>query len=139
MRATPTQNQNRAARASRWWGPTPPAAAIEIAAGRITVAQVSVAAGAPVVSAYASEPIASDRITPALLGRNIADASRVIDTLGRVLERAGLAGVRRAAPIVPDSIARVSLLPFEQIPHKPGVLDQLIRWQLRKSTPFPLE
>jgi len=139
MTATATQNQTRAARASGWWGPTPPAAAIEIAAGRITVAQVSIAAGAPIVSAYASEPVATETIRPALLGRNIADASVVADTLGRVLERAGLAGVRRAALIVPDSIARVSLLPFEQVPHKPGELDQLIRWQLRKSTPFPLE
>jgi Tfp pilus assembly PilM family ATPase len=137
MSATPTSSQGRA-RASGW-GPTPPAAAIEIAAGRITVAQVSLAAGAPAISAYASELVGSDTIKPGLIGRNIADASAVVDALGRVLQRAGLAGVRRAALIVPDSIARVSLLPFEQIPHKPGELDQLIRWQLRKSTPFPLE
>ena len=33
---------------------------------------------------------------------------------------------------MPDSVARVSLLPFEQMPAKAADLDQLIRWQLRR-------
>ena len=40
---------------------------------------------------------------------------------------------------MPDSIARVSLLALEQVPARAEDLDQLIRWQLRKSTPFPLD
>ncbi len=40
---------------------------------------------------------------------------------------------------MPDSVARVSLLNFEQLPGRASDLDQLIRWQLRKATPFPLD
>jgi Tfp pilus assembly PilM family ATPase len=50
-----------------------------------------------------------------------------------------LRSARRAALVVPDSVARVSLLTFEQLPAKPADLDQLVRWQLKKTTPFPIE
>jgi len=40
---------------------------------------------------------------------------------------------------VPDTVARVSLLPFQQLPPRAADVDQLIRWQLKKSTPFPIE
>jgi Tfp pilus assembly PilM family ATPase len=76
---------------------------------------------------------------PALSGVNIPDPAVVADAVRRAFERAGLGSPRRAALIVPDSIARVSLLRFEQVPAKPADLDQLVRWQLRKATPFPLE
>jgi hypothetical protein len=36
-------------------------------------------------------------------------------------------------------VARVSLLTFEQLPARPADLDQLVRWQIKKATPFPLE
>jgi type IV pilus assembly protein PilM len=41
--------------------------------------------------------------------------------------------------VIPDNAARVSLLPFEQLPAKAQDVDQLIRWKLKKSTPFPIE
>ena len=91
------------------------------------------------MSAFASEPLPAGAIVPALTGSNIADVATVADALRRALERAGLRSPRRAALVVPDSVARVSLLPFEQMPNRASDLDQLIRWQLRKATPFPIE
>jgi Tfp pilus assembly PilM family ATPase len=46
---------------------------------------------------------------------------------------------RRAALIVPDSVARVSLLTFEKLPPKTADAEQLIRWQLKKATPYPID
>jgi len=40
---------------------------------------------------------------------------------------------------VPDVVAKVSLVKFETIPAKAQELDQLIRWQVRKSAPFAIE
>jgi Tfp pilus assembly PilM family ATPase len=139
MTAKPPQRPVPESRGPAWRTPTPPHLAIEIASGRITVAQLAFSGGAPVVAAFASEPIADEAVAPALVGTNIPKPAEVIEALRRVLQRAGLGAARRAALIVPDGVARVSLLPFEQVPPKPGELDQLIRWQLRKSTPFPLE
>jgi Tfp pilus assembly PilM family ATPase len=117
----------------------PPSVAIEIAGRRVSVAGIARAGGRIVVSGGAAEPLPDGAVVPALSGVNIASPDVVAEVLGRALERAGLGGTTRAALVVPDSIARVSLIPLEQIPARQADLDQLIRWQLRKSTPFPLE
>jgi Tfp pilus assembly PilM family ATPase len=126
-------------RKSTWLTPAPATVAIEIAAGRVTVAELSGGAANAVVSAFASESIPTSAVVPALTGTNITDLGVVTDALGRALERAGLGSPRRAALVVPDSVARVSLLNFEQLPGRASDLDQLIRWQLRKATPFPID
>jgi|KBSMisStaDraftv2_1062788.scaffolds.fasta_scaffold358334_1 Tfp pilus assembly PilM family ATPase len=124
---------------SGWFAPVPPTVAIEIAAGRVTVAELSGGSGGPVVSAFASESLPAGAVVPALTGSNIADAATVAEALKSALQRAGLGSPRRAALVVPDSVARVSLLNFEQMPSRASDLDQLIRWQLRKATPFPID
>ena len=45
----------------------------------------------------------------------------------------------RVALVVPDSAAKVSLMTFEQIPARAADLDQLVRWQARKTAPFRVE
>ena len=125
--------------AKSWLAPTPPSVAIEIAARRITVAELSRTAAGPQVAAYASEALPADAVTPVLAGVNIANPKTVAEALRRALGRAGISAPKRAALIVPDAVARVSLVHFEQLPAKAADLDQLVKWQLRKSTPFPLE
>ena len=51
--------------------PQPPSVAFEIAAGRVTVAEISAGSEGLVVSAYASEPLPDDAVTPHLSGINI--------------------------------------------------------------------
>jgi len=126
-------------RRSGWLAPVPPSVAIEIAAGRVTVAELSSGGSGPVVSAFASESLPAGAVVPALTGVNIPDTEVVADALQRALTRAGLGSPRRAALIVPDSIARVSLLSFDQLPGRTSDLDQLLRWQLRKAMPFPID
>jgi Tfp pilus assembly PilM family ATPase len=76
---------------------------------------------------------------PGLAGVNVVDADLVRAAIKRALERAGLTATRRAALVVPDSVARVSLLSFDQLPPRAQDLEQLVTWQLRKSAPFPIE
>jgi type IV pilus assembly protein PilM len=119
--------------------PAPPTVAVEIAARRITVAAVSGSTGRAAVTAFATEPLPAEAVTPALTGTNIADVAGVAAALRRALDRAGLRSTRKAALVVPDTVARVSLLPFEQLPAKAADVDQIVRWQVKKATPFPLE
>ena len=121
------------------FAPTPPNVAVEMASRRLTVLEVGRGAKGLSVVGYASEPLPDDAIVPALTGVNIANVPAVAESLRRALERAGIRAASRAALIVPDSIARVSLLPFEQLPSKPADVEQLIRWQLKKATPFPID
>jgi Tfp pilus assembly PilM family ATPase len=129
----------RTQRPSSWWTPRPPTVAIEIASRRVTVVKIAGGTAQPVVAAYASEPLAPGVVVPGLSGTNIAQPKTVVETLQRAIERAGLGAVKRAALILPDSVARVSLLTFEQIPQRAADFSEVVRWQLRKATPFPLE
>jgi type IV pilus assembly protein PilM len=130
---------NPSPRKPGWLAPSPPAVAIEIASRRVTVAELSVSGTGPVVSAYASQPLPPGVVVPALAGVNISDPLVIAGALRRAVEDAGMRMPRRVALLVPDSIARVSLLSFEQLPVRPADLDSLVKWQLRKATPFPIE
>jgi len=61
----------------------------------------------------------------------------LLDYWASALERAGRP--RRIGLIVPDVVAKVSLVRFERVPSKLQELDQLVRWQVRKSAPFAIE
>lgn len=127
-----------ALRLPSWLAPPQPDVAIEIAHRRLTVAQLG--RGTPAtVSAYASEVLPDDAVVPSLTARNIAQPKVVSDTLKRALQKAGIASPTRIALIVPDTVARVSLLPFESMPSRQSELEQLIRWNVKKSVPFPVE
>lgn len=117
----------------------PPSAAIEIAAGRVTVAELGTGGGGMFVSAFASEPLPEGAVTPSLTGINIPNPAQVTAALRQACERAGIRPPKRAALVIPDSAARVSLLTFEELPQNAREVDQLVQWQLRKATPFPLE
>lgn len=115
----------------------PPAVGVEIAADRVSV--VSLDHGStPTITAYAVEPVSSGAVVPALNATNIVDGNGVADALRRALERSGIRP-GRIALVVPDAVARVSLLPFETVPERQADLDQLIRWQVRKAVPFPID
>jgi Tfp pilus assembly PilM family ATPase len=46
---------------------------------------------------------------------------------------------RRIGLVLPDVVGKVSLVRFEQVPAKAQELEQLVRWQVRKSAPFAIE
>ena len=121
-----------------WLASPPPDAAIEIAPEAVSVAVLSSRGAEASVQAYASAPLPSGAVAPSLLARNILDRAAVAGALRTACERAGVRP-RRAALVIPDLAARVSLARFEQIPARHEDLDQLIRWQAKKSSPFPAE
>jgi Tfp pilus assembly PilM family ATPase len=121
------------------FSPPPPSVAIELASRRVTVVEVGRGSRGVSVTGYASEAVAPNALTPAVTGVNIPNPGAVADALGKALERAGVRSVRRAALIVPDTVARVSLLTFEQLPAKTADIEQLIRWQVKKGTPYPID
>ena len=114
-----------------------PGVAIEIAAGRVSGASVDWRGGQAVIAAHALEPLPDGALVPALNGANTRDRAAVATALNRVMERLGRP--RRIGLVVPDVVAKVSLLRFEKIPTRAQDLDQLVRWQVRKTAPFPIE
>ena len=129
---------SRALRLPSWLAPSPPDVAVEIAHRRVTVVQVRPGTP-PSVAGYAAEALPADAVTPSLTGKNVAQPKVVSDTVKRALERAGIKAPGRVSLVIPDAAARVTLLPFEQMPSRSADLEQLIRWNVKKSVPFPAE
>lgn len=121
-----------------WFASPPPPAAIEIDARRVSVVAVSARGGSRSVTGYALEPLAPGLVTPTLNGTNVHDTAAVAASVKSAVDRLS-PRPRRAALILPDTVAKVSLVRFEKVPQKAHDLEQLIRWQVRKAAPFRIE
>ena len=114
-----------------------PTASVEIAADRVTGLTLRGGPGREVM-AVVTETLPDGALTPTANATNIADRTAVAEAVGRVLTQ--LPGTpSRVALVVPDSAAKVSLMTFGQIPGRVADLDQLVRWQARKTAPFRVE
>jgi Tfp pilus assembly PilM family ATPase len=114
-----------------------PPVAVEITSARVSAASLEWRGGRPVVAAHASEPLPEGALIPSLTAANAIDRAAVTDALTRLLEKMGRP--RRIGLILPDVVGKVSLVRFERVPSKAQDLDQLVRWQVRKSAPFAIE
>lgn len=118
---------------SRLFTPPRPAVALEIAARHVSALRLG-GGTPPSIDAHAVEPLPEGVVGPSLASSNILDPAAVTAALGRVLARVG--GARHVALVVPDAIAKVSLVRFDQVPARAADLDAMLRWNVRKSLPF---
>lgn len=121
-----------------WLASAPPDAAIAITPDAVCAAVLGGRGGDAAVQAFASEPLPAGAVTASLTSHNVIDHAATVRALGTVLGRLP-ARPRRAALVIPDLTGRVSLIRFDRIPARREDLDQLVRWQARKASPFPVE
>jgi len=123
---------------SRLFASTPPPVAVEVTSQRVNAVAISAHGATRSVPSHASEPLPHGLVTPALNAPNVHDAKALTAAVKTAVDRIS-PRPRRVALVLPDTVAKVSLLRFEKIPAKPQELDQLIRWQMRKAAPFRIE
>jgi Tfp pilus assembly PilM family ATPase len=114
-----------------------PDVAIEIAPRSVSAVSLVSTSREPAIAAHGTAALPEGAVVPSLTGRNLPDRTVVADAVAQVLERVGRP--RRVGLLVPDPVAKVSLLRFERVPERRTDLDQLIRWQLRKAAPFAMD
>jgi Tfp pilus assembly PilM family ATPase len=115
-----------------------PSVAVQIASRAVSGITLGRHGGARVIAAHAIEPLPAGAVVPALTSQNIVDRPAVVQALSRMLARLG-GRTRRVALVLPDTVAKVSLVRIDSVPARASDLDQLIRWHVRKSAPFPVE
>ena len=116
----------------------PPVTALDIGSRRVAAVSVVAHGGALLVGGYAREPLPAGAVTPALNAPNVHDPAALAAAIEAALD--GLTPrPRRVSLVLPDSVGKVSLLRFDKVPPKAMDLDQLVRWQVRKSAPFKSE
>jgi Tfp pilus assembly PilM family ATPase len=121
-----------------WLASSPPDAAVEIAPERVSAATMAGRGTSLAVQSHATEALPPGAVVASLGAPNILDQAAVTHAVRTVLGR--LDGrVSRVALIIPDVAVKVSLVRFDQVPARRDDLDQLVRWQMRKSAPFPID
>ena len=120
-----------------WLASPPPDAALELAPDSVSGAVISARGSDATVQSFAFEPLPSGALMPSLTGQNVVDRPALVKAIKAVTDRIGRP--RKVALVIPDLATRVSLVRFDQVPASREDLDQLIRWQVKKSAPFPIE
>jgi len=115
----------------------PPSVGVEIASDRVTAVSLARQAGSWIVGAHGTERLAPGVVTPALNAVNVHDGPALSAALRSAFDQLG-SRPRRVALVIPDTAAKLSLLRFDKVPAAAD-LEQLIRWQIRKSAPFPVD
>ncbi len=121
-----------------WFQTPPPDVAIHIERDQVSGARLDRRASEAVMAASAVEPLPAGAVVPALAAPNMADVGLVGQAVSRVLQALG-GRTARVALIIPDTVAKVSLIRLEKVPPRAADLQEIVRWQLRKSAPFPME
>jgi type IV pilus assembly protein PilM len=121
-----------------WLASPPLDAAIEIAPEAVSIAVLGGRGQNAVVQGYAVEPMPAGAVTPSLTAVNMPDRDVVVRALRSACESVGVRP-RRVALVVPDLVGKVSLVKFDRTPARRDDLEQLVRWQMKKSTPFPID
>jgi hypothetical protein len=115
-----------------------PAAAVSVVPGHVTAVQVESGRHGPVACGLARTGLPAESVLPAVHAPNLADppvvADAIDDALGRLPRRP-----RRIALLLPDNAAKVSLVRLAQVPARAAELQEMLRWQVRKSVPFRVE
>jgi Type IV pilus assembly protein PilM len=116
-----------------------PDVAVEIDRTHVSAARLTMRGGQAVISAHASEALPPGAVVPGLLEPNMPDVPAVAGVIRQVVSDLGGRRPDRVALVLPDAVAKVSLLRLEKVPAKAADLQEIVKWQVRKTAPFPME
>jgi type IV pilus assembly protein PilM len=123
---------------SSFFQPSPPDVAVEIDATHVAAARMTWRGASGTVTSHVVEALPSGAVVPSLASVNLTDAAAVGRVISQALTRLG-GRASRVALVIPDTAAKVSLIRFEKVPPTRADLAELVRWQVRKSAPFPID
>ena len=116
-----------------------PDVAVEIDHTHVAAARLGWRGSQAIIVAHASEALPAGAVMPGLAALNMPDVPVVAQAVSRVLSQLGGSKPSRVSLVVPDTVAKVSLLKLEKVPARSSDLQEIVRWQMRKTAPFPIE
>ena len=116
-----------------------PDVAVEIDRTHVAAARLSMRGGQAVITAHASERLPAGMVVPGLLTPNIPDVPALAQVIRGAVTQLGGSKPTRVSLVIPDTVAKVSLLRLENVPSKAADLQEIVKWQVKKTAPFPME
>ena len=116
-----------------------PDVAIEIDRTHVAAARLSMRGSQAVITGHASENLPPGLVTPGLAAANVTDVPALSQAIRGTISQLGGGKPTRVALVIPDTVAKVSLLRLEKVPAKAADLQEIVKWQVKKTAPFPME
>jgi type IV pilus assembly protein PilM len=138
-RRTQSARPSLAAAGRLWRGlrePERPQVALEVRASGVGVVRTRRDGRAVVLAAASQVELDPEVLLPSLTQPNLADPARFRVACRSALERAGVLDGAPIALVLPDPVARVAVIPANELVGRPSEVDDLVRFRLRKSLPF---
>jgi Tfp pilus assembly PilM family ATPase len=128
-------------RFERWLLEPPyPMVALEVRPRSIGAVRVTRQGGRPLLAAAASLSLPDGVLALSMAQPNVLSAPEFRETLRAVLERAGIPLSGAIGLVLPDPVARVSLVPAAELASKdPAEIEEMLRFRLRKAVPFDIK
>lgn len=124
-------------RIDRWLHAMPhPSLVVEISPKHVAAARWG--SGGGDLEDVVVESLPPGSVTPSTVENNVTQPDAVRGALRRVFNRIPTRGAA-VAVLVPDTVVRVFILPFENLPRRPDEALPLLRWRLKKSVPFDVD
>jgi type IV pilus assembly protein PilM len=118
--------------------PSWPPVAVELDRGRIVLARIRRTRAKPVLEAYRIHETPDHHAAASLLRPNLGTPAELAGHLKEVFQKSGTKP-GRVSVVLPDNLARVSIVSLPEKPAGPRELADVLRFRLRKSVPFRLE
>jgi type IV pilus assembly protein PilM len=116
-----------------------PDVAVEIDRTHVAAARLSMRGSQAAITAHASEALPAGMVAPGLMALNIPDVPALAQVIRNAVSQLGGGKPARVALVVPDTVAKVSLLRLENVPAQAADLQEIVKWQVKKTAPFPME
>jgi Tfp pilus assembly PilM family ATPase len=117
----------------------PPDVAVEVDRTHVAAARLSLRGSEAAITAHASETLPAGLVVPGLAAANVTDVPALAQAIRSVVSQLGGGKPTRVALVVPDTVAKVSLLRLDNVPSKAADLQEIVKWQVKKTAPFPME
>lgn len=121
-----------------WISTAGPSVGVEIAEESVTGAGVEWVGSTPKLINHVRINLPAGAVKPNATATNIVERDVVVDAVQQVLRQLPLR-TKRIGLVVPDRIAKVSFVKFEEVPSRSDDLDRLVAWRIRKALPFRIE
>jgi Tfp pilus assembly PilM family ATPase len=123
----------------RFLTPEYPLTAVEVRTRSVGVVRLVRDKGRLQLGSAASLELPPGTLQLSMVEPNIVDPTTFKTVLSSALERAGVLNAGRIALVLPDPVARVSLLPAGEVQgRRPSDVEEIVRFRLRKSVPFEI-
>ncbi len=117
--------------------PEPPLVAVEFRPRCVGVVRIGFEKGAPALAAAASLELPEGALRLSISESNVLDPGALRAVLRSACERAGVLSGARVALVLPDPVARIAMLPADEVLSRgAGDPQELVRFRLRKALPF---